>query len=147
MKNIVFLLCLLGLLAVPSISAKKAGVGIILGDPTGLSFKLWQNQRFAIDIAAAWSFINENRLHLHADYLVHNYDSLRDYDLIWYYGLGVRVRLENPSWIGVRGPFGITHLIKGSPLDLFLELVPILNLAPATDFDLNAGLGIRFYFQ
>jgi hypothetical protein len=31
-------------------------------------------------------------------------------------------------------------------LDFFFELVPILDLAPSTDFGMNAAIGIRYFF-
>ena len=32
------------------------GAGIIVGEPTGLSFKHWMSRERAVDAAAAWSF-------------------------------------------------------------------------------------------
>jgi hypothetical protein len=34
----------------------------------------------------------------------------------------------------------------GTPLDIFLEIVPILDLAPKVGFDFNGAIGIRYYF-
>ncbi len=49
------------------------GVGMILGEPTGLSAKMWTGKMTAFDAAAAWSFGDEGALHLHADMLFHNF--------------------------------------------------------------------------
>ena len=43
------------------------GIGIIVGEPTGICGKLWLSGRTAIDGAAAWSFNKNGNLHLHAD--------------------------------------------------------------------------------
>jgi hypothetical protein len=32
-------------------------------------------------------------------------------------------------------------------VDIFLEVVPILDLAPKTDFKINAAIGARYFFN
>ena len=46
-----------------SVSAQDSGfgAGFILGEPTGVSAKLWLSKDDAIDYAAAWSFYRNNR--------------------------------------------------------------------------------------
>jgi len=128
---------------------KGWGLGIILGEPTGVSFKKWLNKDHAIDAAAAWSFGNEDAFHLHADYLFHNRNLINiDGNRIpFYYGVGGRLKFQDQSRFGIRFPVGITFFIREAPIDLFFELVPILDLAPSTDFDLNAAIGARYYFH
>lgn len=116
------------------------GVGIIVGEPTGLCGKLWLSGRTAIDGAAAWSFNKNGNLHLHADYLLH---SLGD-KIGLYYGLGVRAKLDEDRRVGVRFPLGIAYLTEAS-LDIFLEAAPLLDLAPSTDFRLNVAIGFRYF--
>ena len=50
------------------------GLGLIFGEPTGLSAKMWTSERTAIDAALAWSFSTPGWFHVHADFLIHNYD-------------------------------------------------------------------------
>jgi hypothetical protein len=57
-----------------------------------------------------------------------------------------RGRNENDAMFGIRVPVGITYLFDDYPLDLFFELVPVLDLSPDVDLDINAALGLRFYF-
>ena len=133
-----------------AISQEKGwGLGIILGEPTGVSFKKWLSKDHAIDAAAAWSFGHEDAFHLHADYLFHNRNLINiDGNRIpFYYGVGGRLKFQNQSRFGIRFPVGITFFIREAPIDLFFELVPILDLAPSTDFDLNAAIGARYYFH
>ena len=124
------------------------GLGIILGEPTGVSGKLWLTDRTAVDMAAAWSFSDEEAFHLHADYLLHNFDliSVSQGRLPIHFGVGARVKFEDESKLGVRVPVGLTYIFDGAPLDIFFEIVPILDLIPDTEFDANAAIGIRFYF-
>jgi hypothetical protein len=134
----------------PSFAAEKGlGLGIILGEPTGISLKKWTDNRHAIDGAVAWSFGNEDAFHLHADYLIHNLRAIRlDRSTIpFYYGIGARFKFENDNKFGVRFPLGVTLFIREAPIDLFLEIVPILDLAPSTDLNLNAAIGARYYFH
>ena len=121
------------------------GVGLILGEPTGLSAKMWTGQTTAFDAAAAWSFGDEGALHLHADMLFHNF-GLINQSFPVYYGLGARVKLADDPKIGLRVPVGIAYQIPNVPLDVFIELVPVLDLLPDVDFGFNSALGIRYYF-
>lgn len=124
------------------------GIGVMLGEPTGISVKSWNNARTAFAFGAAWSFGRNDALHLHGDYLFHNWlNGVEDGDLAFYYGFGARLALSDPdARAGIRIPVGLNYIIPDAPLDLFVEAVPIFNLTPDTDFDGNGALGIRYYF-
>lgn len=124
------------------------GLGIILGEPTGISFKKWTGSQTAIDGAVAWSFSGKDSLHLHADYLIHNFDliEVETGRLPIYYGIGLRLKLEEESRFGFRIPVGISYIFEKASLDIFLELVPMLDLVPDTKFKMGWGVGIRYYF-
>lgn len=124
------------------------GAGVILGEPTGLSFKSWLSSQTAVDFGLAWSFGHEDSFHLHGDYLIHNFNLFKTKKgkLLFYYGIGGRLKAQKKNRVGIRIPVGISYLIEKAPLDIFFELAPLLDLAPATEFGLNAGLGIRYYF-
>jgi hypothetical protein len=128
------------------------GLGVILGEPTGLSFKQWIVGGNAIGGAAAWSFEDESAFHVHVDYLYHRpgpaqIDAEDEGRLLWYFGIGGRLKAEeDDSRIGVRVPLGVDYVFSGAPLDIFLEVAPLLDLAPGTDFRLHGGFGIRYYF-
>lgn len=124
------------------------GLGIIVGEPTGVSAKLWMSERSAIDAAAAWSFSDEAALTLVADYLLHNFDliNVEKGQLPVYFGVGGRVKFESESKVGIRIPVGLAYIFDGMPLDVFFEIVPLLDLVPDTEFDVNASIGIRYFF-
>ncbi|MEJ2720747.1 MAG: hypothetical protein P8181_06345 [bacterium] len=124
------------------------GLGIVVGEPTGVSGKLWLSGRSAVDMAAAWSFRDEAALTLQADYLLHNFDliDVEKGQLPVYFGVGGRVKFENESKAGVRIPVGLAYIFEDVPLDAFFEIAPILDLVPDTDFAVNAAVGIRFFF-
>jgi hypothetical protein len=123
-------------------------MGIILGEPTGLAGKLWLSHNTAVDGAVAWSFSDEDALHLHADFLVHNLKLIAvDKGLLAvHFGIGGRLKFEDDSRFGARIPVGMTYIFEGAPLDAFLEVVPILDLVPDTEFNPNAAIGIRYFF-
>ncbi len=132
------------------------GLGLILGEPTGLSAKAWLDDQSALDFAAAWSLEGRNSFQLHADYLRHAFViDVNKGSLPLYYGIGARVLIledrdrfddDDDVRLGLRIPLGITYLFDGAPLDIFLELVPVVELIPSTDVDLEGGVGIRYYF-
>jgi len=128
---------------------KDFGLGIIVGEPTGVSFKYWTGSNSAFDGAIAWSFINGGALHIHADYILHSFNLIRveSGKLPFYYGIGGRIKFLDDAGIGVRVPVGLTYIFDDTPIDIFLEIVPILDLTPKTDFNINAAIGGRYYFN
>ncbi len=146
------LLFLLGLIFLPTtLKAQDSGIGlgIILGEPTGVSLKSWIGMREAFDIAVAWSFEGEGAIHVHADYLFHNFRlfNVEKGDLVFYYGIGARVKTVNKTQVGIRVPLGLSYLFAKDPLEIFFELGPIMNVTPKTLFRMTTGVGIRYYFD
>jgi hypothetical protein len=125
------------------------GLGIILGEPTGVSGKLWTSGTNAFDFGAAWSFSGDGNLLLQADYVWHIFRLIPvpEGKLPFYVGVGGRVVFSDNAKIGVRVPLGLDYMFSNAPVDIFVELVPILNLAPSTDFDFNGGIGARYWFN
>lgn len=147
---IIAIMCLLFSINTATAQDKgQFGVGLMIGEPTGISLKYWQSQRNAIDGGVAWSLGQYDAIHLHADYLWHNYSVFEDVEegqLPLYYGIGGRLILaENDSILGVRVPVGLNYLFEEAPVGLFLELAPTVNLAPETDFDIGGALGVRIH--
>jgi hypothetical protein len=124
------------------------GLGFMVGEPTGISFKKWVGSTTAFDGAVGWSFSGQDRLHLHVDYLVHNFDLIKVEKgrLPVYFGIGARLKLEDRTKFGVRIPIGVCYLFEKATLDAFFELVPIFDLVPDTDFRISGSIGIRYYF-
>lgn len=139
----------------PARAQEGLGVGMMVGEPTGLSMKAWLSRKTAFDLAAAWSFEGEGAFHVHGDYLLHDFGlfTVRQGALPLYYGVGARVRDDETSTgedeinVGIRIPVGVAYLFENDPFDIFLEVVPILDIAPESDVTLNASLGARYYFR
>jgi hypothetical protein len=144
------------------------GAGIILGSPTGLSFKYWVREREAVDAAVAASLFGSHGFRAHADYLWVVAVLSRDttYDLGLYAGAGGRVlhhergKEHDPDLhLGARGSVGIVFDFSkgGLPLDVFVEAAPILDFRFNDDSreadghgnlgaELDLGLGVRYFF-
>jgi hypothetical protein len=127
------------------------GLGIMVGEPTGLSAKTWVGGNSALDMGLAWSFVDEGNVHLHGDYLAHNF-GLFDLDsgaLPLYYGIGLRALFDenDDTRLGLRVPVGIDYIFSDSRADIFFELAPLLDLTPDTEFNMNAAAGLRYFFR
>ena len=135
------------------------GLGIIIGDPTGLSGKGFVSETNAIDFAVGFGFIGGDHLHVHADYLWH-FDIKRwsSAQLDLHLGVGPKLgmhfhddgpgRGRDDDWVGIgaRGPFGLTMRFFEAPFDIFVEIAAGLWIVPDPDFDLDAAIGGRFWF-
>jgi hypothetical protein len=134
---------------------RGTGVGVILGEPTGLSVAWGGEGPSGFDGALAWS-VPESRVHLHADYL-YELVSFRDpaapvVDFPVYIGVGPRLHLGDvptvdSSVIGIRMPVGLGVQALEVPVEGFFELVPVLGLYPRTRMDFDAALGVRVYLD
>lgn len=126
------------------------GLGVVLGDPTGISAKLWSSGNTALDFGLGYSFTSDNSLFdFYADYVFHNSEWIQaEQNFIVYYGPGARLQLhKSQSRLGVRGVIGILWLPRNTRFDLFIEVAPILDIIPATKFDFDGGIGFRYFFN
>lgn len=126
----------------------KFGLGLIVGEPTGISGKMKISSENAFDGAVGWSFNKYGAIHVHADYL-YNMVKLGQ-DLPLYVGVGGRIKLSSgtdESRLGARVPIGIVYEPSSKPFDLFIETVPMLDIVPTTEFNWNAAAGVRYYFK
>lgn len=136
------------------------GMGIVVGEPTGLSFAYRTGEWTNIQAGLGWSFSN-SRIHLTGDYtrnlFIARPDDTPDVRFPVYVGVGGRVKLgfdeddgrgknEASNSVGVRFPIGAAILPTTQRLDVFLEIAPVLLLLPTTSFRLDGALGARIFF-
>lgn len=133
----------------------RFGLGIMIGEPTGITGKYWMSSRNALAGGIAWSYRGHpdrrgrtNNLHLHMDYQAHNFElfNVEQGMMGFYYGVGGRLRSGPNANIGVRIPLGLNYLFATNALEIYFEIVPILDLMPATELEGNGGIGLRYYF-
>lgn len=124
------------------------GLGLMLGEPSGVSIKSWNGTKTAFNIGAAWSLAGRNEaLHLHGDFLWHSWmEKVETGRLAFYYGLGGRIIFADDAQAGLRVPLGLNYVFPTIPFDLFVEAVPILDVTPDAGFAGNGAVGLRYYF-
>ena len=148
---------------------KDWAVGLRLGEPTGINVKRYLGKENALDInVGSYGSIYGGRAYRNGYYrgvsFMVNYLWQRDISnangLQWYYGLGglltsrryyyvsnKRDYYENNIALGATGMIGLEYFIPNTPISLFADLSPYVELFPAAFFvNLPAGLGGRFNF-
>ena len=134
---------------------RNFGLGLMVGEPTGLSAKLWTSGDNALAFGLGWSTYHPRfdesgtRIHIHMDYLWHSFDAIRSEErFVWHYGLGGRFKNigGDSGSFAVRGVGGISWIPRQTPIDVFLELAPSFEITPSAGFGLDAALGARYYF-
>lgn len=145
------------LVAGSSHAGQWLGLGVMVGEPSGLSAKSWLSKSTAVDAGLAWSFSGDKDLQVHGDYLIHNTTLLQELGLpgktLFYYGLGGRLRLregdgdDGKDKLGLRIPLGASWNPAAVPVDVFLEVVPVVDLVPDSEAAINAALGVRYWLK
>jgi hypothetical protein len=132
------------------------GVGIILGEPTGICAKIYLKDDQAVQAALGSAFIGGG-LQVHADYVFHPWilQDKESFVLPLYLGPGVRFIDYSSSTashgaFGLRGVVGMLFDFKNVPLDAFLEVAAVgeydLGKGKGWGVALNFGAGVRYYF-
>jgi len=131
-------------------SGGRFGAGLMLGEPTGATLKYWFNERMAIDGGIGWSFESDTDLHIHSDFLWHKFDvfSVSKGQLPLYFGVGARVKFrdDDSERFGIRAPIGVSYIFEDKPVDVFVEVAPVLDVAPSTRLGFMASIGARYWF-
>lgn len=142
--------------------AQQFGIGLIIGSPTGFTGKYILTTKSAIAANIGWSLGDNPRLHTTCDYQFLFPTVLRWTDdmtgeqreiknLIPFAGIGGRLKFKEDETnqetelnLGLRLGGGVEYMF--SKFGIFLEIYPVVNILPSTDFDIEGGLGGRFYF-
>ncbi len=140
------------------VGSRPFGLGIVLGDPTGLSGKYYLGGKInAIDMAIGGDTYGRNRggLYLHATYLWHP-SILADpgpFEMPWHIGVGGflgggtwdRGR-RNDAFIGARAPIGLDLDFHDAPVQVFGDIALHLLIVPDVFIDLDVSIGVRYFF-
>ncbi|MHB8578633.1 MAG: hypothetical protein ACYDA4_02090 [Ignavibacteriaceae bacterium] len=134
---------------------KNWGFGIILGEPTGVTFKYWteNDNAFVFDLGS--SYFGSPRLD--ADYLWH-FNAFNTDIANLYAGPGLALgfgkgngfwdktfRTNGGAALGIRGVFGVNILPRRTPLEIFGEIGVLVGLTPDFGSGIDGAIGIRFY--
>jgi hypothetical protein len=141
------------------------GLGLELGEPSGLNGKYFYAPDKAIDFGIGWIYGNHgyyDGFHIYADHLWHPVTLVRAeaFQMPFFIGVGGRLwsfcdacdNRSNATAIGVRVPFGISFDFNNVPLDVFVQLAVVADLFvnyPGHSFGpgIDGSLGIRFWFD
>lgn len=136
---------------------KDFGFGIILGDPTGGTLKLYTSNDNALVFNFGPSYFGSLRLGV--DYLWH-FNAFESQIAELYAGAGgvlglgdgkglyykdKFIREERNAGFGARGIFGLNIIPGDVPLEFFFEFGVLLALAPDVGSAVDVGAGMRFY--
>lgn len=153
-KSLFFVFIILcGIKGAWALEAGDQGYGIMLGNPSGLSGKIWLNHDAAIDGAFG---VDGGELDAHLSLLWHDEtipkqlhitDHLQGVKVPFYFGIGPRVIFGDNPEFGIRTPVGLSFLPDGTDWEIFTELAPVLRLTPDVGFDGNFAVGVRYYFK
>lgn len=145
----------------------RIGLGLMLGEPTGVTAKYWLNRTSAVDMGVAYSF--NNYFTILSDYLVHFPNALNasvrgDFQgqFVPFIGIGGILFLNstatnsnphfftdsngNSAAFALRIPLGVEFLARTAPLGIYVELDPGVGIIPSTFGFLEAQIGARLYF-
>lgn len=124
------------------------GIGGVIGEPTGITAKIYAAENIAFDATVSWSFVSHDTFYFHADYLHHtdSFFGLTAEGLKFYAGFGGMVQLSGDPEFGPRIPFGLSYSIPNVPVEAFFEAAPIMLLYPETRAAGSIGIGARFFF-
>lgn len=163
MKHTIVVFCIVSLTTIlcagDVVAQGRVGIGFIVGDPTGFSLKYKVSAANALD--GALGFSPFDRFRIHADYLWIS-RPFNDQQFSFTYGAGAAVGFGNseyvvsrgrylyftrdvPTGFGIRVPVGLSYMIPRSPVELTLELAPIVIFAPDGGIGIDGGLAVRFY--
>jgi hypothetical protein len=152
------------------VANKTFGLGIELGEPTGLNGKVFVTKSAAIDFGVGYidTYYYGGGEHIYADFLWHptSLASTPSFELPLYIGAGLRfwdfdycymgVCNYRGSAFGIRVPFGIAFDFNNVKLDIFLQLVPALDFLSNDYYNrygdrehagLDGSVGFRYWFK
>lgn len=130
------------------LNERSMEIGLMFGEPTGVSYKYFITDVNAIDAGAAVSFIPEAVFQLSADFLRHYYHfaNAGQGRLPLVYGAGLAVQFREDTRLGIRIPVGLTYIMQSLPLALFIDVAPRFDIVPDTEVSISAAVGARYRF-
>ncbi len=138
---------------IPSKSADgPMGIGVFLGQPTGITFEMDLSASSWLDFKAAWNLAGGNSgfsilLQGNYEYAFPGIITMGEESFTPFVGGGAVVNVyDGGVGLGARVPAGVSYRFRTVPLELFIELGLDVYLVPATDIGFSGGLGARYRF-
>ncbi|HEX5059769.1 MAG TPA: hypothetical protein VFV99_10445 [Kofleriaceae bacterium] len=137
----------------------EVGLGIFVGEPTGVDVKLDLARRSALDfvlgVYSHWDHYNTDGAYGHMTYLVQPMVGHGDSVLVpLRLGIGFAVfddydRFRDDINVAARVPFEVGLRFRRTPLEIYFEIALKMTFIDENDnhpfVDLDGGIGLRFY--
>lgn len=161
MLNRIFICVLIAVAASSFVVSQRAvarpllGIGAIIGTTTGFTAKYIQDRQTAYDGDIGWGDMDNYRIIADRLWPKAHFFKVNNQWVGSYWGLGGRIRdrgnnhaasSQNGIELGPRVMGGLNYVIPHSRVEVFGELGLVMDVIPATDADLEIGLGGRYYF-
>ncbi len=129
------------------------GLGVLAGEPMGLTAKFFINRHHALQVHMGWDF-TDSAFDTILDYLYHIDAFTLDtttLELPLYVGGGLKLGQEvgqatGRVFFGIRFVVGVAAEFTTIPLEVFVEAAPVLGVTPVLRADVDAGAGVRYFF-
>lgn len=127
------------------------GIGGQVGDPSGVTIKVYNPGSLSYDFLAAWDLDDFFFLNVHGQYErpleLENVSGVE-----YFFGpggfVGIRDReepVEDEFVLGISGRIGVNVPLEDR-FEFYAQLTPRIHLVPDTEGDLGGGIGVRYYF-
>ncbi len=134
-------------------NASGSALGLFVGQPTGITYRQGVSKTNSLEFKAAWDLVDSSKdaaaFGFQANWLLEFPGTIiiEDADIPPYVGIGLSVGVGSGGVaLGFRVPVGLVHRFPKAPLELGLEVGLGMLLFPATSFDVDGGLALRYRF-
>jgi hypothetical protein len=144
----------------PTAARAEIGIGLFVGEPTGLDLKLDLASRSALDIVLGvyshYDRFNDDSGYGHLTYLVQPLVSYGDSVIVpLRVGIGVAIFDDRGRYydddlnVAARVPFEVGLRFRRTPLEIYFEIALKMTFIDEDNdhpfVDLDGGIGLRFY--
>jgi hypothetical protein len=143
----------------PTAARAEVGIGIFVGEPTGLDLKLDLSRKSALDIVLGvyshYDRFNDDSGYGHLTYLIQPMYANGDSVIVpLRIGIGVAVfddrgRYQDDLNVAARVPFEVGLRFRNTPLEIYFEIALKMTFVDEDNdhpfVDLDGGVGLRFY--
>jgi hypothetical protein len=137
------------LVARPAAARADVGLGLFLGEPTGIDLTLGLSGRSGLDLLLGWNTFRDGRVgYGHVTYLVTPVVGHGDAVTVPL-RLGIGGALYGPGddlTFGIRAPLELGLRLRRTPIEFYGEIALAIIFFDNVDTDIQGGVGFRIYF-
>jgi hypothetical protein len=144
------------LVALPSLASARGrvGLGLQLGEPTGVTLEVALTRMTALDLCLGLATFDRDLAYFHLQWVIVPFDLAGrggSVDVPLYLGVGGAIydtgqRFADDVKVAARVPFGVAVELHEVPLQFFGELAIRIQIVDDTDVDLDPSFGFRYFF-